>query len=198
MTLALFRRGRRRTALVLSAAAVLVAAVPVPRERSVPCDADNGGLVLPPGFCATIFADKLQAPRHMVVASNGDVIVNGNPLRTAAEAGGAVSGGRLVLLRDTDGDGKADTTIRLAGGGGTGLWLANGALYATAGRAIVGSIRPACRGPIPRRICAASPKPPSIPAWACSNPPSRSDAGRTLRLKSWARRTSARQNWRRN
>ena len=129
---------RRLAARTLSALLVLgVAAAAPARLAPVPCDADNGGLSLPPGFCATIFADKLQAPRHMAVAPNGDVIVNGNPPRTAAQAGGGAIGGLLLLLRDTNGDGKADTTIRLAAGGGTGVWLANGYLYATSGRAIV-------------------------------------------------------------
>ena len=136
MMFAVSRTVAVRTTLAL-VALTLAAAVPFRHTRRVPCDADNGGLSLPPGFCATIFADQLQAPRHMVVAPNGDLIVNGNPPRTGAEAGGAVAGGRLVLLRDTNGDGKADTTIRLAAGGGTGLWLANGSLYATSGRAIV-------------------------------------------------------------
>ncbi len=44
----------------------------------------------------------------MVVAPNGDVLVIGNPFATNAEAGGARSGGSLMLLRDANGDGKAE------------------------------------------------------------------------------------------
>jgi hypothetical protein len=29
------------------------------------CDADDGGLKLPPGFCALMVADELGAARHM-------------------------------------------------------------------------------------------------------------------------------------
>src|SRR5688500_16813375 len=40
------------------------------------CPADNGGITLPTGFCATIFADSIGHARHIVVNSNGDVYVN--------------------------------------------------------------------------------------------------------------------------
>ena len=43
---------------------------------SAACEGDNGGLTLPTGFCATIFADSLGHVRHLVVASNGDVYAN--------------------------------------------------------------------------------------------------------------------------
>src|SRR3954470_20316050 len=39
------------------------------------CDAGNGGLTLPAGFCATVFADVEGGPRHIAVAPNGDVFV---------------------------------------------------------------------------------------------------------------------------
>ena len=39
------------------------------------CDADNGGLKLPQGFCALVAADGLGAARHLAVAPNGDVYV---------------------------------------------------------------------------------------------------------------------------
>src|SRR5881275_1727692 len=40
------------------------------------CSGDNGGLTLPAGFCATIFADSVGHARHIVVAPNGDVYAN--------------------------------------------------------------------------------------------------------------------------
>src|SRR5947209_1184293 len=40
------------------------------------CVGDSGGITLPPGFCATVFADKLGHARHMAVAPNGVVYVN--------------------------------------------------------------------------------------------------------------------------
>jgi glucose/arabinose dehydrogenase len=72
-------------------------------SRSAPapgCAPDNAGLKLPPDFCATLFAESLSAPRHMVVAANGDVIVALRSTRT--DTGG------VVVLRDADGDGRAE------------------------------------------------------------------------------------------
>jgi len=99
------------------------------------CDADNGGLTLPAGFCASVFADKLGHPRHLAVAPNGVVYVNtwsgryyGNDTPPA--------GGFLVALQDTTGDGHADVIDRFgdsaqAGGhGGTGIALHGNYLYA--------------------------------------------------------------------
>ena len=45
-------------------------------ENAAVCPADNGGLILPRGFCATVFADIEGAPRHIAVASDGTVYVN--------------------------------------------------------------------------------------------------------------------------
>ena len=51
---------------------------------------------MPEGFTATAFATGLEHPRRLLVLPNGDVLV--------AEQ----SDGHLTLLRDDDGDGKAD------------------------------------------------------------------------------------------
>src|SRR5882724_1843040 len=97
----------------------------------------SGGLTLPDGFCATVFADSIGHARHLAVSSNGTVYVNtwsgkyyGNDTPPA--------GGFLVALRDTTGDGRADVVARFGDSlqsgdaGGTGLRLYNGALYAEA------------------------------------------------------------------
>ena len=39
------------------------------------CDADNGGIKLPPGFCAEVVADGIGEARHIAVAPNGDIYV---------------------------------------------------------------------------------------------------------------------------
>ena len=44
-----------------------------PPVSSVACDTDNGGLHLPAGFCASVFADRVGAPRHIAVSASGDV-----------------------------------------------------------------------------------------------------------------------------
>ncbi|HEX7547154.1 MAG TPA: hypothetical protein VF368_10530, partial [Gemmatimonadaceae bacterium] len=117
------------------AAMLVVAASGAARvvERAVSCDPGNAGLTLPPGFCATVFADKVGAPRHMVVAPNGDLLVIGNSFATSAEAGALRTGGSLMLLRDVNGDGRADLVKRLKPGNGSGIALANGFLYTSAG-----------------------------------------------------------------
>src|SRR5476649_1122938 len=58
---------------------------------------------VPKGFAVSIFAENLSSPRWMAVASNGDIFL--------AEPGGdykARPGGKITVLRDTNGDGKAD------------------------------------------------------------------------------------------
>jgi glucose/arabinose dehydrogenase len=107
------------------------------RARAVACDADNANLTLPAGFCATVFADKVGAPRHMVVAPNGDLLVIGNSYATGAEAGGSRTGGSLMLLRDANGTGKASLVKQLRPGNGSGIALANGYVYTSSGTSIV-------------------------------------------------------------
>lgn len=98
------------------------------------CPNDNSGLQLPPGFCASVFADGVGHARHMVVAPNGVLYVNtwsgryfGNDEPPA--------GGFVVALQDTKGAGKADVerrfgeTAQSGGAGGTGIGLYRDALY---------------------------------------------------------------------
>jgi len=99
------------------------------------CRSDNGGLTLPAGFCATVFADSIGHARHIVVAANGDVYVN---TWSGGYYGGdkGPQGGYLVVLRDTTGDGRADLVARFGataangGHGGTGIALHGASLYA--------------------------------------------------------------------
>ena len=41
-----------------------------------PLRADNGGLVLPPGFKATVIADDLGKARGIAIRDNGDIYVS--------------------------------------------------------------------------------------------------------------------------
>jgi glucose/arabinose dehydrogenase len=101
------------------------------------CATDNGGITLPTGFCATVFADNIGHARHIVVAPNGDVYVN--TWSGPYYQGPTHAGGFIVALRDTTGDGKADIIKRFGpdasqkNGGGTGIGLYKGALYAEEG-----------------------------------------------------------------
>lgn len=62
---------------LIAAPLLLGAAYGVMAAGSAPagCVGDNGGLSLPAGFCASIFADNVGHTRHLVVAGDGTVYV---------------------------------------------------------------------------------------------------------------------------
>ena len=99
------------------------------------CSGDNGGITLPDGFCATLFADLSGGPRHIAVAPNGDVFVqlleSGKGLENGTGKGG------ILALRDANHDGRADTSVSFGSAGGTGIGLHGGFLYADAKTRIV-------------------------------------------------------------
>lgn len=98
------------------------------------CAGDNGGLSLSPGFCATVFADKIGHARHIAVARDGTVYINTWSGRYYKDDK-PPAGGMAVVLRDRDGDGKADFVRRVGGkfekgaAGGTGVALFRGGLF---------------------------------------------------------------------
>lgn len=94
----------------------------VPAQESR-CDPGNGGLELPPGFCAVVVADSIGRARHLVVAPNGDVLVALRRGRGEGESGG------LLALRDNDGDGRADVMERFGESSATGISLRDGFIY---------------------------------------------------------------------
>ena len=79
---------------------------------------DNGGIVLPDGFKATVFARELGEIRGLAVSPNGDVY-------------GRVRNRGIVAMRDTDGDGVADEikTVPESTGDGSGIGIRDGYLY---------------------------------------------------------------------
>ncbi|HEY1724861.1 MAG TPA: PQQ-dependent sugar dehydrogenase [Steroidobacteraceae bacterium] len=120
-------------AILLAASSVVAAA-----ER---CPGDDPGIVLPPGFCASVFADDLGHVRHLAIAANGDVYANtwsSFLYRTPPPPGGF-----LLALRDTHASGRADQIRRFGSSpaegasGGTGIALYHGALYAEQGDRIL-------------------------------------------------------------
>ena len=127
----MFHAAQRRGAARFSAACffttlMLVAAAPFVSAQTNSCGGDNGGITLPPGFCATIFADNLGHARQMAFGPNGVLYLN-------TWSGGYYQndkppdGGFLVALKDTKGDGRADMIERFGDGvaqgsaGGTGI-----------------------------------------------------------------------------
>jgi glucose/arabinose dehydrogenase len=95
------------------------------------CDG-NAGLTLPKGFCATIFADHVGAPRHIAVAPDGTVYVNNRNRKPSP-------GGSLLALKDSKGDGHADIIERFgpADGGGTGIAIYKNGLFVDIGDKII-------------------------------------------------------------
>ena len=90
--------------------------------RSPACDDDNGGLVLPDGFCAVTVATKLGRVRQLVVAPNGDLY--------AALSGVAGDGsGGVLAFRDRDGDGHPDERASFGPRGGNDVKIHDGHLY---------------------------------------------------------------------
>ncbi len=132
--------------LLVAATLSTLLSVPVQADNGTPvstakqaahraCPGDDSGLTLPPGFCATIFADEIGHARHLVVSPSGVVYVNtwsgvyyGNDTPHA--------GGFLVALQDSSGKGNADVnrrfgeTVKSGGAGGTGIGFYRDALYA--------------------------------------------------------------------
>ena len=95
----------------------------------VRCAPDNGGITLPPGFCAAVVADLVvdgrpAAARHMAVTPTGDLYVAINSPRNQQPSTG------IIALRDRDGDGAADEEARFSAGlGGSGIAWDRGRLY---------------------------------------------------------------------
>jgi glucose/arabinose dehydrogenase len=142
-----FFRSRHRRFVTLAvpmfvAVYAAVSALPVQNRftvlaaaSSAACPNDDSGLQLPPGFCATIFADGIGHARHMAVTPAGVVYVN----TWSGEYYGndkPHEGGFLVALQDKAGAGKADVqerfaeTVQSGGHGGTGIGLYHDSLYA--------------------------------------------------------------------
>lgn len=90
--------------------------------RPVNPDADNAGLKLPEGFGAIMVAQNIGQARHLAVTKSGEIYVKLSRLK---------DGKGILLLKDTNGDGKADQTTAFGNYGGTGMFLKNNYLYAS-------------------------------------------------------------------
>lgn len=89
---------------------------------------DNGGLYLPDNFQALVVVDSIGKARHLAVNDNGDIYVKLTFNRRMNGSGGTVG------LRDTDGDGKADSIVYFGdykdiGSSAVGVTIHNGYLY---------------------------------------------------------------------
>ncbi len=96
---------------------------------------NDAGLSLPPGFCATVFADGIGPGRQMAMSADGTLYVNALSSLVIQNKPDPKLG-YLVALRDADGDGKAELiehfgpTPNDKSIGGTGVAIWKGALFA--------------------------------------------------------------------
>ncbi len=122
--------------------------------KTAACAGDNGGITLPPGFCATVFADNVGNVRHLAVAADGTVYGNLWNGSSYFPRDKPPADGFLVAMQDTDRDGKADKVTHFGqtpaegSKGGTGIGLYKGFVYAEMNDKIVryplaGSVVPA-------------------------------------------------------
>lgn len=126
-------------------------------DKASSCSGDNGGITLPEGFCASVFADNIGHARQMAVAADGTLYVNtwsGRYYKNDTPP----PGGFLVALKDKDSDGKAEVIERFGesvadgGHGGTGLALHGGAIFAESNDRIMryplakGEVAPKAKG----------------------------------------------------
>jgi glucose/arabinose dehydrogenase/cytochrome c5 len=106
------------------------------------CPGDNCGLSLSPFFCATVFADNLGHARHMAFGPDGTLYVNTWSGRYFANSP-PPPGGFLVMLRDVNGDGKAEIVSRFGetqadgAAGGSGIAVYKNYVYAEVNDKIV-------------------------------------------------------------
>jgi glucose/arabinose dehydrogenase len=99
-----------RTTLALALALTGGSLIGAQTARQPPCDAGNGGLTLPAGFCAAIVADNLGAARHMTFSPRGDLYVLQETVREDKPPGS------VIALRDKDGDGQFEQQQRFGPG----------------------------------------------------------------------------------
>jgi hypothetical protein len=119
----------RRLGALICASLVLavVWSIPAPAEaqraRGLPaCDPDNGGLILPEGFCALVVADGLEGARHVDVTANGDIYVHLRGSRGAEPnppGGGARSGMPMVMAAPRSSSASPTTTVPVCSSAGT-------------------------------------------------------------------------------
>lgn len=92
-------------------------------DVDVACAPDNGGITLPDGFCATIFAEHPGKLRHIAVTPGGYVFVAVQPSMPGADDD------HVLALFDADNDGVAELDATIGDIGGNGIAWHDGHLY---------------------------------------------------------------------
>ncbi|HEX3367169.1 c-type cytochrome [Phenylobacterium sp.] len=141
--------------LLAMSAGLAVQAQPKAPAGTAACSGGDTGITLPPGFCATVFADNVGNVRHIAVAADGTLYGNLWNGSSYFPRDKPPADGFLVAIQDTDHDGKADKVTHFGqtpaegSKGGTGIGLYKGFVYAEMNDKIVryplaaGSVVPA-------------------------------------------------------
>jgi glucose/arabinose dehydrogenase len=95
--------------------------------QNIKPDADNAGLTLPSGFAALKVADNLGRTRHIVVNKQGAIYAKLERLD---------NGKGVLVLKDTDGDGRAETKTSFGNYTGTGIAIKGNFLYAASNKEV--------------------------------------------------------------
>jgi glucose/arabinose dehydrogenase len=125
-------------AVAASSVGLLTAAFPDASAAAAPrpCPGGETGITLPPGFCATVFADNVGNVRHIVAGADGTLYANLWNGSAYFPGSKRPADGFLVALRDTGRTGKADQIAHFGqtpaegSRGGTGIGLFKGFVYA--------------------------------------------------------------------
>ena len=125
------RDSRSPAAVGLALLAACAGGRAAPDPQRPQCDLHSGGITLPAGFCAAVFADTIGVARHLAVGPDGIVYVSmEDGSRTSAGTSRLRDRpGGIAVLRDTSGDGRADLVRRIPTAGGTGIALRGDWLY---------------------------------------------------------------------
>lgn len=100
-------------------------------DEDAVCSRDRHGIVLPEGFCATVFADHVGKARHIAVTPSGHVFV------AIAPTSDTSNDGYVLSLFDPDDDGVAEQQQPFGHVGGNGIDWKDGKLYVAADDRIV-------------------------------------------------------------
>jgi glucose/arabinose dehydrogenase len=95
--------------------------------QNIKPDTDNAGLTLPTGFAALKVADNVGRTRHIAVNKQGAIYAKLERLD---------NGKGIVVLKDTDGDGRAETKTSFGNYIGTGIAIKGNYLYAASNKEV--------------------------------------------------------------
>ncbi len=112
---------RRKTELILLIF-ILIGSPPFSFAQKPIADADNGGIITPKGFGALTVVNETGKARHIAVDQNGNIFLK---LRKLEKGKG------ILILKDKNGDGKADVIKGYENFIGTGIAVYKEYLYAS-------------------------------------------------------------------